>query len=227
MKAKYFVLINFLILSLAGCSKTPPLDYGIDFNTPEFFLARLNSEFTRLTVSEIDYSIEDFGLDMRAGIFAYDNFETISEWNPTTDKHLSYYTLLEATKFGDRYAEMSIYVDGNIKIDYKEPSYKKISFYSSIEASAAERFYQEVKDKINDAIEIEKSSREKARSDGGINRFITKVSSLQLVKFNVRDGAKSTNHYDDGRILSKLKSKLLFEYLASFLNELLIFPIKM
>ena len=76
MKAKAICLLTVSIFAIAACNQVSPNpEYGSDYNTPEFFLARLNPASTRIRVYGLKGEIEDSDLSIRDALFSY--YDTI------------------------------------------------------------------------------------------------------------------------------------------------------
>lgn len=147
MKKIMICLLGASLMTLASCLKQPGPEYGMDFNTPEFFLARLNSEYTEVSVDCLKYTIDDKDLTIRDMIFKYDDFQEVEMSKPKSSHYLSYNTMLD----GPKYAELRIYTDGQIRINYQEPFYKKKTFYFMMDASRAEGLHDSVKSIIENS----------------------------------------------------------------------------
>ena len=204
MKTKFWGLFGISLLALASCGITPPEGYGEDFATPEFFLARLNPEKTRLSVSGEKYTVEDFNLEVRDAIFKDDDFEQISQFTPSTKTYFTYYTDLQVGTSSARYAEMYIYTDGKLRIDYKEAIYKKVSYYHSIEPSRAQSLYDMVKGKVEFAKDAENTAKEEAKAKGSIEEFIKMSKGLKIAKTELLIDEKWGSYYDKGEIVDSI-----------------------
>lgn len=141
--------ISSLVL-LASCGATSPdPSYGCDFNTPEFFLARLDSSNTKLSLYSVKTIAEDADGSIKAALFARDSYAAKNECTPTTKDYFCYSTILGSSNSSMTFVEMYVYKDGNIRIDYKEMAYKKISFYHEMDVNDACEVYDMVKAKID------------------------------------------------------------------------------
>lgn len=204
MKTRFLNLVGLSLLALTSCGLTPPESYGEDFATPEFFLARLNPEKTRLSVSGESYTVEDYDLVVRDTIFKDDDFEQIDPFKPSTKTYFSYYTDLQIDNSSPRYAEMFIYTDGKLRIDYKEAIYKKVSFYHAIEPSRAQSLYDLVKGKVEYAKDAENKAKEQAKSEGSIEKFVEMSKNLKIAKTEVLIDGKWGTCYDKGEIANSI-----------------------
>lgn len=151
MKKRFLIPCVTSIMLLASCGAvSPDPSYGCDFNTPEFFLARLDSKNTKLSLYSGKTTVEDDG-SIKDALFARDSYVAKNECKPTTKDYFCYSTILGSSNTGMTFVEMYVFKDGNIRIDYKEMAYKKISFYHEMDVNDACEVYDMVKEKIDNA----------------------------------------------------------------------------
>lgn len=150
MKYGKLLLIGAAMLTCTSCvAKEPDANYGMDFNTPEFFLARLDLESSVVSINSSKKTISDKNGEIRDLIFRNDDFNYIDTFKPTTKNYFKYHSRVGQTTYGPKFAEMVVYTDGNLRINYKEPMYKQVSFYFTMEAEVVNDLYIFIKDKIN------------------------------------------------------------------------------
>ena len=137
-------------MMLASCGATSPdPSYGFDFNTPEFFLARLNSKNTKLSMYSVKATVEDSDGSIKDALFARDSYNAKNECTPTTKDYFCYSTILENQNSSMTFVDMYVFKDGNIRIDYKEMAYKRVSFYHEMDVNDAVEVYDMVKAKLD------------------------------------------------------------------------------
>lgn len=136
MKFKKILVIGGGLISLISCSSPYGPDYGTDFSTPEFFLARLNPNWTQISIDTHDFTIADSSLEIRDFIFKYDDFNAIEERKSSSDHYFTYSTVIEETS-KMKSAKLSIYCDGLVVIDYKESFIDNREFYFELDLSKA------------------------------------------------------------------------------------------
>lgn len=149
MKKLFLLIMGIAPLVLCGCVEKPGPDYGEDYSTPEFFLARINPDSTFLSISSKKHTISDENLEVRDAIFKYEDYNSVEKRKPTINKYFTYSTTKEkSNQSGTIFVSMLIYVDGNIRIDYKESLKSKVSFYYEMDASGASNLYDLVERKV-------------------------------------------------------------------------------
>lgn len=149
MKSSLLIGLGISLLTLTSCEvESPDPSYGFDYNTPEFFLARLNPNSTKVSMYSIKKTIEDTDGSIRDAIFAHDSFSSKDECKPITKEYFCYSTIIEDSNSNMKFVDMYIYNDGNIRIDYKEIMYQKVSFYHEMDIDDAKELYNLVKTKI-------------------------------------------------------------------------------
>lgn len=203
-----FILAIASGLVLSGCIFN--LDDGSkEYQTPELFMSHVVTHHgITILSSEVEEDALDYELKVKDAILSAAPFESVTTFQPTTERHVSYKFLRSHSTAGPNYANMYIYSDGALRIDYKAALASEKSFYFTINPEKAANLNDFVGKRIVEIKETLKSAKQQAKESAGIASFVDAMKTLKDIPMIVRDPSTKNGYdcFDDGTVCDLIQA---------------------
>lgn len=205
-KRSALLLLSLLFVAFAssGCFGSSDEDWK-EYRTPELFLDHsMVHAYVTVESTEIEGSIQDYGLEVKKTILDAAPFQEVGSISPAKKRHVSYNMLFSHSTAGPNYSNMHIYEDGYLQIDYKKALGPLRSFYFTFDPST--KLVDNVERRISTVLAGIEEDAEKARSEGIVQNMVAALIDESTVPVWCTDGSKQYDYLDDGSLLSVIAS---------------------
>lgn len=189
-------------LALTGCFSS---DGWRKYYTPELFLehARVHP-YVKVASSSKESSIMDYELKIKDVVLEAAPFTMTNKISPKSERYFTYRILISPSTAGPNYAEMRVWSDGHVQVDYKAALARLESFFYTFDADKAAAVTDYVDTRIDEVVLALEEDAGKARKSASIENFLLEAEDATYCNVKLRHEKVLYEFDDDGRLLDLL-----------------------
>ena len=190
-------------LALTGCFSS---DGWSEYYTPELFLehARVH-HYVTVASSSKESSIMDYELKIKDAVLGAAPFTMTNKISPKSERYFTYHILRSPSTAGPNYAEMRVWGDGHVQVDYKAALGRLESFFYTFDADKAAALTDYVDTRIDEVVVALEEDAGKARKSASIENFLLEAEDATYCNVKLHHEKVLYEFDDDGRLLDLLE----------------------